>query len=74
MPIHFEDDNSAVFKFGDTLINLLKTDEAHELSAPATEATPEAVIGSSSLLASTTLTQRAMHYSERSPTPQRTDG
>jgi len=32
-------DDSAVFKFGDTLINLLKTDEAHELIAPATVAT-----------------------------------
>ena len=35
MPVHFEDDASAVFRFGDTLINLLKTDEAHELIAPA---------------------------------------
>jgi catechol 2,3-dioxygenase-like lactoylglutathione lyase family enzyme len=41
LPIHFEDDNSAVFKFGDTLINLLKTGEAHALIAPATVATPE---------------------------------
>ena len=39
LPSHYEDDNSAVFKFGDTLINLLKTDEAHELIAPATVAT-----------------------------------
>ena len=23
LPLHFEDDNSAVFKFGDTLVNLL---------------------------------------------------
>jgi catechol 2,3-dioxygenase-like lactoylglutathione lyase family enzyme len=42
MQIHFEDDSSAVFKFGDTLINLLKTDEAHELIAPAAVGTPEA--------------------------------
>ena len=26
LPVHFQDDNSAVFKFGDTLINLLKTE------------------------------------------------
>ena len=26
LPIHFEDDNSAVFKFGETLINLLEGD------------------------------------------------
>ena len=35
MRVHFEDDASAVFRFGDTLINLLKADEAHELIAPA---------------------------------------
>jgi len=42
LPLHFEDDNSAVFKFGDTLINLLETREAPELVAPATVATPDA--------------------------------
>ncbi len=30
LPIHFEDENSAVFAFGDTLVNLLKTTEAHD--------------------------------------------
>lgn len=35
LPVHFEDDASAVFRFGHTLINLLKTDAAHELIAPA---------------------------------------
>jgi catechol 2,3-dioxygenase-like lactoylglutathione lyase family enzyme len=35
LPLHFEDDASAVFRFGDTLINLLKTDAAHELIEPA---------------------------------------
>jgi catechol 2,3-dioxygenase-like lactoylglutathione lyase family enzyme len=34
LPVYFEDDNSAVFRFGDTLVNLLKTDAAHELIAP----------------------------------------
>ena len=42
LPLHFEDDNSAVFKFGDTLINLLKTSEASELVTPAPVATPDA--------------------------------
>ena len=28
LPLHFEDPNSAVFKFGDTLINLLDVREA----------------------------------------------
>lgn len=34
LPVFFEDENSAVFKFGSTLINLLRTSEAHELIAP----------------------------------------
>jgi catechol 2,3-dioxygenase-like lactoylglutathione lyase family enzyme len=38
LPVVFEDDNSAVFKFGDTLINLLKTTAAGELIEPATVA------------------------------------
>lgn len=41
LPIHFEDSNSAVFRFGDTLVNLLKADEAHGLIAPAAVATPD---------------------------------
>jgi catechol 2,3-dioxygenase-like lactoylglutathione lyase family enzyme len=35
LPIHYEDDASAVFNFGNTLINLLTVSEAHELIAPA---------------------------------------
>ncbi len=42
LPIHYEDPNSAVFQFGDTLINLLKVDEAPELIAPASVASPDA--------------------------------
>jgi lactoylglutathione lyase len=42
LPVFFEDDNSAVFKFGDTLVNLLKASEAPALVAPATVATPDA--------------------------------
>ena len=42
LPVIFEDDNSAVFKFGRTLINLLKISEAPELIAPATVAPREA--------------------------------
>jgi catechol 2,3-dioxygenase-like lactoylglutathione lyase family enzyme len=38
LPVHFEDPNSAVFKFGDVLINLLKIDQAPELIEPATVA------------------------------------
>ncbi len=42
LPIAFEDDNSTVFKFGNTLINLLKITEADELIAPAKVASREA--------------------------------
>ena len=42
LPVHFEDESSAVFKFGDTLVNLLKASEAPALVAPATVATPDA--------------------------------
>jgi catechol 2,3-dioxygenase-like lactoylglutathione lyase family enzyme len=42
LPVYFEDENSAVFRFGPTLINLLKVDSAHELIAPAPVATLEA--------------------------------
>ena len=41
-PLHFEDGNSAVFRFGDTLVNLLDADEAPSLVAPAAVATPGA--------------------------------
>jgi catechol 2,3-dioxygenase-like lactoylglutathione lyase family enzyme len=42
LPVHFEDDVSAVFRFGTTLINLLDTREAPELIAPAAVATADA--------------------------------
>ena len=35
LPVVFEDKNSAVFKIGSTLINLLKIESANELVAPA---------------------------------------
>ena len=46
LPVFFEDDSSAVFKFGETLVNLLQANEAHELVAPATVATPDAGVRS----------------------------
>lgn len=42
LPIHYEDQDSTVFKFGATLINLLKVSEANELIEPAKVATREA--------------------------------
>jgi catechol 2,3-dioxygenase-like lactoylglutathione lyase family enzyme len=42
LPAAFADENSAVFRFGETLINLLKTSEAGELVEPATVASRDA--------------------------------
>jgi catechol 2,3-dioxygenase-like lactoylglutathione lyase family enzyme len=42
LPVYFEDDNSAVFRFPNTLINLLAVGEAPELIAPAAVAPPDA--------------------------------
>jgi len=42
LPIHYEDDASAVFNFGNTLINLLKASEARDLIAPAPVSPPDA--------------------------------
>lgn len=42
LPVVYEDDNSAVFRFGETLINLLRASEAPSLIAPATVAPLEA--------------------------------
>lgn len=41
LPVTFEDADSAVFKFRDTLINLLKTSAARELVEPAAVADRE---------------------------------
>jgi catechol 2,3-dioxygenase-like lactoylglutathione lyase family enzyme len=38
----YEDDNSAVFRFGDTLVNLLTATEAPGLIAPVAVASPDA--------------------------------
>ena len=42
LPVIYEDPNSAVFKFGETLINLLNATEAPSLVAPAQVADREA--------------------------------
>jgi catechol 2,3-dioxygenase-like lactoylglutathione lyase family enzyme len=42
LPVAFEDDSSTVFRFGETLVNLLKTSEAPGLVEPATVATRDA--------------------------------
>jgi catechol 2,3-dioxygenase-like lactoylglutathione lyase family enzyme len=42
LPVHYEDDASAVFNFGNTLINLLIATEARGLIEPAAVAGPEA--------------------------------
>ena len=42
LPVLYEDENSAVFRFENTAINLLREPEAHDLIKPATVATPDA--------------------------------
>src|SRR5258705_8790104 len=42
LPVHYEDDASVVFNFGNTLINLLAVTEAHGLIEPAGVADPAA--------------------------------
>ena len=42
LPVTYQDDNSAVFTFGETMINLLKVSEAPGLIEPAAVASPDA--------------------------------
>ena len=42
LPIYYQDPNSAVYNFGNTLINLLEVGQAPSLIAPATVATRDA--------------------------------
>ena len=42
LEVHFSDDNSVVFRFGDTLVNLLSVGEAPELIAPGVVAPVDA--------------------------------
>jgi catechol 2,3-dioxygenase-like lactoylglutathione lyase family enzyme len=42
LPVHYEDDNSVVFRFGDTLVNLLKVTAAPGLVEPAPVASRDA--------------------------------
>ena len=42
LPVHFEDENSAVFKFANTMINLLEIPAARELIEPGIVAGPGA--------------------------------
>ena len=41
VPLIYEDDDSAVFNFGNTIVNLLKSAAAVELIEPATIASPD---------------------------------
>jgi lactoylglutathione lyase len=42
LPVHYQDDVSAVFDFGNTLVNLLQSTEAPALVEPAPVAPPDA--------------------------------
>ncbi len=41
LPVHYEDEHSAVFVFGETMVNLLDVREAPSLVAPAAVASPD---------------------------------
>jgi lactoylglutathione lyase len=41
LPVHWEDADSAVFLFGDTMVNLLRASNARELIAPAPAGGPQ---------------------------------
>jgi lactoylglutathione lyase len=47
LPVHFEDDDSVVYNFGNTVINLLKIPAAPEAIAPAAAVVREATPGHS---------------------------
>ena len=74
LPVFFEDENSAVFKFGDTLINLLDAREAPELVAPAPVAKPMGASGSSSHSRWTTSTRWPPASSAEGSSRRRADG
>ena len=59
LPVAFADGHSAVFNFGDTMVNLLRTSEAPGLVEPAVVAAREAGSASSSPSAWTMSTRRA---------------
>lgn len=40
LPVHWQDDDSCVFDFGNTLVNLLKVENAPEVVAPASVGVP----------------------------------
>jgi lactoylglutathione lyase len=42
LPVHFADENSTVFHLGNTLVNLLRVEEAGELVTPAPVGGPDA--------------------------------
>jgi catechol 2,3-dioxygenase-like lactoylglutathione lyase family enzyme len=41
LPVHFEDEASAAFRFDNMIVNLLKVSAAHDLIDPGTVASPE---------------------------------
>ena len=65
LPIHYEDENSAVFTFGGTLVNLLRATEAPGLIEPRCVASRDAGLGSSSRSASMTSTLCAQELGRR---------
>lgn len=68
LPVHYEDAVSAVFRFGDTLVNLLQATEAPELIAPAAVAGPDTGARFQSTLQVDDVDATCAHLAERGVT------
>jgi catechol 2,3-dioxygenase-like lactoylglutathione lyase family enzyme len=66
LPVVYEDDNSAVFKFGETMVNLLAAREAPGLVAPATVAARDAGVRFQFTLGVDDVDAKAAELKERS--------
>ncbi|WP_329500637.1 VOC family protein [Kitasatospora herbaricolor] len=65
LPVHYEDENSAVFRFGVTMINLLAVASAPELVAPAPVAAPDHGVRAQFTLGVTDVDQVCRRLAER---------
>ncbi|WP_371484100.1 VOC family protein [Kitasatospora sp. NBC_00315] len=65
LPVHFENENSAVFRFGGTMINLLAVASAPALVAPAPVASPDQGVRTQFTLEVTDVDQVCRRLAER---------
>ncbi|WP_405015005.1 VOC family protein [Kitasatospora sp. NBC_01539] len=65
LPVHFEDENSAVFLFGGTMVNLLTVTSAPGLVAPAPVASPDQGVRAQFTLGVADVDEVCGHLAER---------